>query len=248
MEPLVSIIMPSYNSAKYIEDSIKSIQSQDYQNWELLITDDVSTDNTCNIVRKLMEEDKRIKLFVLDKNSGAAVARNNSIKEAKGDYIAFLDSDDLWEKNKLKDQISFMEECQYDFSYGGYKVLKGEEIIKTYMPEKMTTYKKMIRSNCIGTLTAIYNCKKLGKVYMPEIRKRQDYALWLKILREKNINAYSVNEVIGTYRHVEGSVSSNKLKLLKYQYRVFRQCEKMSVIRSIYYVCLNSFYRIFLKY
>lgn len=246
--PLVSIIMPVYNSSKNLNRAIDSVIKQTYQNWELLITDDCSTDNSVEIAKLAAEKDHRIKVFSLNKNSGAAVARNNSISKAGGDFIAFLDSDDLWIPEKLQIQINFMIENKYPFTCAGYNVLSGSKIISTYIPPEKYTYKEMLFNNCVGTLTAVYNCKELGKIYMPEIRKRQDYALWLKIMRTKSIDLHSAGIVLGSYRHVAGSISSNKVKLLKYQYIVFRKCENFSVFKSVFYVCANVINRLFFKY
>ena len=178
MEELVSIIMPSYNSSKFIAASIESVIAQTYKNWELLITDDCSKDNTIEIVQQYVDKDERIKLFCLQENSGAGVARNNSIKQAKGRFIAFLDSDDRWKPNKLEVQIPFMSENGYELSYSSYMTCnENGETNGIVVCRKKETFSSIKRDDKIGFLTLIYDVKILGKVYMPIIRKRQDYGL-----------------------------------------------------------------------
>jgi len=240
---LVSIITPLYNSEKLISETIESVASQSYKNFEMIIVDDCSSDNGVNIVKKYQKNDDRIKLIKLSKNSGAAVARNTAIKNAHGRYIAFLDSDDLWSSKKLELQIKFMHENYYAFTYTNYQKMSesGElidEIVKS--PSKLD-YKKALHTNYIGCLTAIYDRKKLGKVYMPEIRKRQDYGLWLKIL--KQVDGYCLNETLAYYRVRDNSVSSNKLNLIKYHWKLYRDIENLSLFKSLYYI----FYTIILK-
>jgi glycosyltransferase involved in cell wall biosynthesis len=233
---LVSIITPLYNSGDFISETIDSILSQTYQNWELIIVDDCSIDNGVKIVKKYQENNDNIKLVQLSKNSGAAVARNKGIKKAKGKYIAFLDSDDLWHPEKLEKQISFMEKNDYAFTYTNYQKISesgGFTDVIVESPSKLD-YKKALHTNYIGCLTTIYDTKKLGKVYMPEIRKRQDYGLWLKIL--KKVNGYGLNENLAYYRVRDNSVSANKFKLIKYNWRLYRDIENLSVLRSSYYI------------
>lgn len=243
-EPLVSIIMPLYNSENYIEDTLKSIISQSYNNFEVLITDDLSKDNGANIVLKYMNNDPRIKLFKLDKNSGAAVARNNSIKEAKGKYIAFLDSDDLWKKDKLKNQIQFMEKNNYSFTFSKYEEIleDGSKTNKIIGVLNEISYKTALYYNPIGCLTAIYNVEKLGKIYMPLIRKRQDYALWLKIL--KKTKGYGLNENLAEYRVRKNSMSANKIEMIKWHWKLYREIEKLSIINSIFHIIYYIFIKI----
>lgn len=231
MEPLVSIIMPSYNSANYIGKSIESVIEQDYQNWELLITDDLSTDNTVELVLQYVQAEPRIKLHIQSKNGGAGLARNNAIERAAGSYIAFLDSDDLWHPEKLVKQIEFMQKHGSALSYTGYRKFNSEEFMGTIIPPEKVNYRKLLNSNVIGCLTAIYDVEKLGKVYMPIIRKRQDMALWLKILKEVPY-AYGLPEVLAYYR-VDSGMSKNKFEMLKWQWKLYRDVEKLSLLRSI---------------
>lgn len=239
-EPLVSIIMPMYNAKRFIEDTINSIRSQTYQNWELLITDDKSNDGSINIVKAYMKEDNRIKLRVLEENRGGAVARNTSIRDSKGKYIAFLDSDDIWKREKLKKQIKFMESNNYKFTYTNYELMSEDGVLlnKKRNPELKLNYVKLLKANQIGCLTVIYNAEELGKIYMPLIKKRQDYALWLQILK-KTEYAYCLNENLGKYRLVRNSVSSKKINLIKYNWSLFRKIEGMSLLKAGYYLMWN---------
>jgi len=182
---LVSIITPTYNSERFIAQTIESVINQSYTNWEMLITDDCSNDNTIDIVKFYQSKDSRIKLFKLEKNHGAGVARNHSLKNAKGRYVAFCDADDQWKKNKLELQLKFMEENNLEFSYSDYEVIdeNGNFLRNVKCPKKLT-YKKLLRNNYVGCLTAIYDTKFLGKLMMSKIRKRQDWVLWLNIMKK----------------------------------------------------------------
>ena len=182
---LVSIIMPSYNSSKYIAKTIDSIVSQFYTNWELLITDDCSTDNTCEIIKEYAAYDQRIKLFVMEENKGAGVARNKSIEEAKGRYIAFCDSDDRWKPEKLEVQLRFMVENRVEICYSSYlKCNENDKVFGIVIAPSKISYKKMTRNDYIGFLTCIYDTHQIGKIYMPTLRKRQDWA-WKILLMKK---------------------------------------------------------------
>lgn len=184
MDELVSIIMPAHNSSATIERSINSVINQTYEKWELLISDDFSTDNTVKIVKAIQQNESRIRLISSNINNGAAVTRNNAIRLAKGRYIAFLDSDDTWEERKLELQISFMKANSYDFTYTHYFVYKPNGRLVPYRPRSKVSYRQCLFHNPIGCLTAIYDVERLGKIYMPEQAfKREDYATWLDILR-----------------------------------------------------------------
>ena len=248
MKSLVSIIMPSYNSVKFIPTTIESVLNQTYQNWEMIIVDDMSSDNSNDIINDFIQQDSRIKLIKLDKNSGPAIARNRAIKEAKGRYIAFLDSDDLWTPDKLSKQISFMQEHDVALSYTGYYRIAEEsaEIIdKIHVPEKVD-YSELLKQNIIGCLTAIYDTQKIGKVYMPDVRKRQDFGLWLNILK-KVPYAYGVDEPLAYYRVRTASVSSNKILASTYNWKLYREVEKLPLHKAIYYFGWYT-YRSLLKY
>lgn len=238
-EKLVSIITPSYNSEKYIVETIKSVLHQTYQHWELLITDDGSTDTTVKIVEEYIKKDHRIQLFKIQ-NSGAAIARNNSIKNAKGDYIAFLDSDDIWLPEKLGKQMHFMHKNKIALSYTFYETINelGVDLNKLIKPPLKLTYKDNLYSNYIGCLTAMYDVSILGKVYMPVIRKRQDYALWLKILKQIPY-AMGIDESLALYRVRENSMSSSKIEMLKWNWKLFYNIEKLGLLKSSFYLLCN---------
>lgn len=213
---LVSIITPTYNSEKYIKETINSVLSQTYQNWEMIIVDDCSTDNTVRIIEEEMEKNSRIRFIQLQENQGAAVARNTAINYANGRYIAFLDSDNLWEMNKLEVQVSFMNMNNIPFSYTSYKIINenGEETGKVVnVPEKID-YNQLLKNTIIGCLTVMLDINKFGRVQMPNMRTRQDTALWLLILKQGYI-AYGIQQPLAKYRKKSGSISSNKLKMAK---------------------------------
>lgn len=218
---LVSIITPSYNCAEFVGETIESIQAQTYGNWELLITDDCSTDESCAVIQQYADADSRIRLLKLKKNSGAGVARNNSIKEAKGRYIAFCDSDDRWYPEKLEEQLRFMEENDCSLSYTSYDTCDEQGHIVGFVEcLKYLNYPKILRDNGIGCLTAMYDTAKIGKHFMPSIRKRQDWCLWLDIIKHHG-RARGLQKPLALYRVRKGSISSNKIEMLKYNFNVY---------------------------
>ena len=237
--------MPAYNAEKYISESIESVLTQSYQNWELLITDDRSNDNTQQIVEEYCVRDERIKLFINKENGGAGVARNNSIEKAGGRFIAFLDADDQWLPEKLTKQIAFMLENNYEFTFTAYQKLENGHLKGSVTPPESTNYKKLLSSNVIGCLTAIYDTELLGKIYMPLIRKRQDMGLWLSILKQVP-KAYSISDVLALYR-VDSGMTKNKLEILKWQWNLYRSTLGFNFIKSIKYFILYSLNG-FLKY
>lgn len=221
MNELISIITPSYNSAKYISETIESVISQTYDNWELLITDDCSTDSTVEIIKDYIIKDNRIKLFILDKNSGAGISRNNSIKEAKGRYIAFLDSDDWWYPEKLQKQMDFIKKNAYEFVFTAFEYCdENLNVIGISRKPKRISYRKLLIGNNIGTPGVIYDTERVGKLYMPDIRKRQDWAMWINIANHTKY-AYSINEPLWKYRNVKNSLSSNKLTLISSNIKIY---------------------------
>ena len=239
-EPLVSIITPLYNSEKFIAETIESVLAQTYTNWEMIIVNDCSKDNGSKIVKEYVEKDKRIKLFNNEKNLGGAGTRNKAIKEAKGRYLAFLDSDDNWTPLKLEKQISFMEKNNFFFTFTEYEKIDEESKSlneKVIVPEKVT-YKKLLKANVIGCLTAVYNQEKLGKIYMPDIRKGQDFALWLEVLKVSK-EGYGLFETLGKYRIRQNSLSQNKWDRIKCNYLIFRKYNNLGVIQSSWYVINN---------
>lgn len=240
-ESMVSVITPMYNSYRFIRDTIESVINQTYENWEMIIVDDSSSDGSIQVVEDYSKVDERIRLFVNEVNLGAAVTRNKAIKLSKGKYIAFLDADDLWLPNKLDKQIAFMKVNGYSFSFTGYSLIdeKGGVIEKNNIMPSEVNYFKTITNNKIGCLTVIFDKTNFEDYMMPNIRKRQDLGLWLKLLRQCEI-AYCIQENLALYRIRKGSISSNKLKLVKYHWELYRKIEKHSIVKSLYFVIYYS--------
>jgi teichuronic acid biosynthesis glycosyltransferase TuaG len=235
MNSLVSIITPSYNSSKFILECIESVLSQTYENWEMIIVDDCSKDNSKEIISEHSTKDKRIKPIFLEKNVGAAEARNTAIRQSKGKYVAFLDSDDLWNPKKLEKQLSFMNENEIAFSYTTYQFMSenGEDLSNIISaPEKMT-YHSYLKNTIIGCLTVIIDRDKSGEFEMPNIRSSHDMALWLLIMK-RGFSAYGLDENLAKYRVVSSSNTSNKLKAAKEVWYVYRIVEKLSFIFSVW--------------
>lgn len=231
----ISIITPSYNSSLLISNTIKSVLAQTVTDWEMIIVDDCSSDNSVDVIQSFVDQDPRIKLIQLSENSGAAVARNAAIEAAQGRYIAFLDSDDRWLPNKLEKQLAFMCENSYSFTYAAYdKINPGGEVLgQVGVPDKVT-YNDLLKSNSIGCLTAIYDTEFFGKVYMPLIRKRQDLGLWLRLLK-KTKYAYGLNEPLGQYCVRPDSISANKVNAAKFTWRLYRDVEKLNLVTASYF-------------
>ena len=246
MESLVSIITPTYNCGKFIAETMDSVINQSYENWEMIIVDDCSTDNTKEVVEEYIKKDNRIKYHILEKNSGAAVSRTKAMELAKGKYIAFLDSDDLWTKDKLEKQIKFMEENNYNFTCTDYEQIdeKGNSLNKIIKTKTKTNYNGVLLTCPVGNSTVMYNVEALGKFVVPNIRKRNDDALWLQILKKEEY-IYGMKEVLMKYRIRENSISSNKLQLVKYHWILYRDIEKLSVPRSIFHIGYWGFLKIF---
>ncbi|MDP5291623.1 glycosyltransferase family 2 protein [Oceanimonas sp. CHS3-5] len=231
---VVSIITPVFNCSSFIGDAIESVIEQSFQSWEMILVNDCSTDNSLAIARLYSEKDERIKVVELSVNSGAAVARNKAISMAKGRYIAFLDADDRWLPCKLEKQVNFMQGNRVPFSYAEYERIDADGNVLGHIgvPKKVS-YSDLLKTCYIGCLTAMYDTDCFGKVYMPEIRKRQDFSLWLKLLKEVDY-AYGINEPLAQYRVHEGSISFNKLHASKYTWKVYREVESLSFFRSAY--------------
>lgn len=232
---VVSIITPLHNAESYLRQTLESIFSQTFQGWELILIDDNSTDNTIEIAHTYLERDHRVRLIQLDQNSGAAVARNKGIEQAKGRYLAFLDSDDLWLPDKLEKQLHFMQETACPFTYTAYEKIdkQGEYLGKVGVPA-LATYKSLLKTCFIGCLTVMLDTEYFGRVAMPLLRKRQDYGLWLKLLKQTD-EAKGMPEVLARYRVHQGSISANKLNAVVYTWRLYRNVERLSLIQSLYY-------------
>ena len=230
---LVSIIMPSYNTASYIKETIQSVFDQTYTHWELLIVDDCSTDNTDEVLSEI--NDRRIRVFKNEKNSGAAVSRNKALREAKGQWIAYLDSDDLWMPEKLEKQIAFMNNNGYIFSYTNYEEIDvdgNRTGVKVTGPKKIT--KKGMFNYCWpGCLTVMFDASKIGLIQIEDIKKNNDYAMWLKVCQKAD--CYLLNECLGQYRKGRaGSISTNSIKtMIGWHYKLYREAECMSILESL---------------
>lgn len=220
---LVSIITTLYNSESFIAKTIESVQAQTYTNWEMVITDDSSTDGGAAVVSEYAARDSRIRLLKLESNSGPGVARNNSILNAQGQYIAFLDSDDVWMPEKLARQIGLLEKNGCGMAYSSYLTCNEDDIVTGMVKCRSSVrYWRMVCDNAIGFLTMIYDRKKCGTVLLPEIRKRQDWGLNMAILKKCHI-AYGCKEPLAVYKIRSGSVSRDKLSLIKYNVGIYNQ-------------------------
>lgn len=234
---LVSIIMPVYNCEKYLKQTIESVKNQTYSNWELIIVDDASTDNSLKIIQENTQDcTQKVTIIQQSKNQGVAIARNTGLELAKGNYIAFLDSDDIWKENKLEQQLEFMQKNEYGFTYTFYTYLRenGLKDIKK-IPEKLN-YKQALKNTAILTSTVMIDTRKINKelLKMPNVRKGQDTATWWQILKHGNI-AYGLNKKLTVYRRRSDSLSFKKTSALKRTWNLYRNVEKLSVIKSSYY-------------
>ena len=243
---LVSIVMPSYNTGKYIEASIESVLAQTYSNWELIIVDDCSTDNSDKIVAKYLA-DERIRYLRNEVNSGAAVSRNYALREAKGKWIAFLDSDDLWLPEKLEKQLQFMRERDYKFSYTDYKIqLNGRWLPYVYTGPRVVNKRKMKDYCYFSTITVIYDQEHVGLIQIEPVRKNNDYAMWLKIIEKAK--CYRFPECLSCYIKHDGSVSSgSKLKLIKHHYILWHVAEKKNAVFACVLTLRNLFWGVLKK-
>lgn len=248
VDGLVSIIMPSWNTGGFIAESIQSVIDQTYQNWELLIVDDCSTDNTDEVVASF--EDDRIKYFHNEKNSGAALSRNRAMREARGEWIAFLDSDDLWIPEKLEKQIKFMKENGYTLSYTEYEKIDEESKtlnIHVSGPEKVNK-RKIYNYDYIGQLTMMYSAKKYGVIQIKDIKKNNDYAIRLQLYKKPGTCAYLLKEKLAKYRVRKVSISHDKFRRkFKSHYDLFHMCDEKPAAVALWYACWNMFFGLLKK-
>ena len=246
IDGLVSIIMPSWNTARFIKESIDSVRNQTYTNWELLIVDDCSTDDTDKIVASYT--DVRIKYLKNEKNYGAALTRNRALREAKGEWIAFLDSDDLWAPEKLEQQIKFMVKNNYVFSYHDYvKIDEESKPLNVYVsgPE-IITKRRMYNYGYPGCLTFMYSAKTMGLIQIKDIKKNNDYAILLKLC--KKADCYLLKENLAEYRIRKKSISHDKLsKKLKSHYDLFHVCDEKTAPVALWFACWTMFYGVIKK-
>jgi teichuronic acid biosynthesis glycosyltransferase TuaG len=233
MNSLVSIIMPCYKASKYIKESIESVLNQTYENWELLIIDDCSPDDSLSYIRGMLL-DERCKLIELDSNVGAAKARNIGQKEAKGRFVAFLDSDDLWMPRKLEVQIKYMLKNNVGFTYTNYEQFSKNNNNSNIVAPSSINYYDMIKCNFIGCLTVVYDTSFFGKFYFPLTKKRHDFALWLLMLRRFD-RACNVEDTLARYRVHDNSLSSKKSDAFQSYYYVLRELEGQGRIKSFVY-------------
>jgi teichuronic acid biosynthesis glycosyltransferase TuaG len=239
---MVSIITPAWNSSAYIAETIDSVLDQTYEDWEMIVVDDFSSDSTNHIVRGYMVMDDRIRLISLEKHVGPAEARNTAIRAARGRYIAFLDSDDLWHPQKLERQLDFMQFHGYAFSFTNYQRIKGTRATRMNVirvPRKIG-YSAYLKNTIIGALTVILDREKTGDFKMPDIRSSHDMALWCEILK-RGFKAYGLRETMAYYRVMPGSNTSQKLKAARDVWKVYREIEHLKLLPSsvnfVFYAC-----------
>lgn len=243
-DKLVSIIIPVYNAASYLEETINSIQEQTYSNWEAIFIDDCSSDNSYDIIKQYQKNDKRIKVIKNKINNGVAISRNNGIDYAKGEYLCFLDADDKWHPKKLEKQINFMQKLNCEFSFTGYQFANEKcnpngKIVS--VPDKIN-YKQALKNTTIWTSTVMFDMNKLSKedIRMPNIKRGQDTATWWKVLKKIQY-AYGLNEVLSYYRRTNNSLSANKLTALKRTWNLYRNVEHLNILSSLYNFCWYCF-------
>lgn len=239
--PIVSVITPIYNSEKFLEAAILSVQNQTYSNWELILVDDASTDASEKIAREFYSEDSRITYEKFPENRGPAASRNRAIEMAKGEYIAFLDSDDFWAPDKLEIQVDFMQRKNCDVSFSSYILVdeKGNSLGKRVVAIPALTYEKQLRNNYIGNLTGMYRSGTIGKVFSPQLKKRQDWGLWLEAIKRSGQPALGIQVPLSFYRKRKDSISTNKLGLLKHNFFFYKTHLGLSWPASIY--CMGRF-------
>lgn len=247
MNALVSIITPAHNSEKYISETVISVLTQTYRNWEMLITDDGSTDDTWALISRFAEKDGRIKCLRHKECRGAGPARNTSLAHAKGEYVAFLDSDDIWHPEKLEKQLRFMQSQNSDFSYTAYEVVDeaADNVLSVVPAKPFIDYASLLSDTSIGCLTVMLRAKAYREINMPDLPCRQPLVLWLRCLRERGA-ARGLPETLASYRARRGSISSNKLRAAKYVWIVYRDYEGLSLIKSCHFFikyAVNGFLR-----
>ena len=231
---LISVIIPSYNAGEYIKFTIDSVLNQTYSNFEIIIVDDCSTDNTVEEIKKNIYLDKRIRFFQLKKNSGVSYCRNFAVSKSKGEYYCFLDSDDIWDNNKLELQLNFMKKNNYLFSFTSYRLIDSNNNIiknKISVPEKIN-YNRLLKENSIACLTVMIN-QKLFKKDLFKQANHEDYIAWLSILKEEKY-AYGINITLASYRKTKNSISANKFKSSIWVWNIYRNIEGLSLFKSFY--------------
>ena len=246
--PLVSIITPSFNSEKFIAEAIQSVLNQTYQNWEMIIVDDCSTDRTVYIIEDFVRNDIRIRFFQLEKNSGAGIAREKALSEAKGDYISFLDADDLWKSLKLEKQLQFLKDNKIHFTFSFYDCIdeEGTLLNRSVQAPRNLSYRQLFFCNYVGNLTGIYDVNYFGKIAISSTRKRQDWMVWLTILK-KIRSAKPVPESLAYYRIRDNSLSASKVDLLKHNFAVYRNFHGFNYVGSLFIMLGFLFTQLIIK-
>lgn len=241
MKPLISIITPCYNSASFIVQAMDSVLAQTFEDWEMLIADDCSTDDSAAIVQEYARQDSRIRYYRTDSPSGGpSIPRNIGLEHARGEYIAFLDSDDLWLPEKLKEQLSFLVTHKLDFVYSDYEKItwKGERKNRVIHARAVSSFWDTIESNDIPCLTVLIRSSVIGNTRFKHIPK-EDYVFWLDILRQ-GYKAYNTGKIHALYREAKNSRSANKFKMFMQQWYVLRQIEGVKKIPAAYFLLIFS--------
>lgn len=248
MSDLVSIITPSFNSDKFITETIQSVQNQTHQNWEMIIVDDCSTDNTTSIIEQFVINDNRIHFLQLEKNSGAGIARDVALSKATGDYISFLDADDLWKPLKIEKQLQFLKENSIHFTFSFYDCIdeEGNTLNKRVEAPRNLSYRQLFFCNYVGNLTGIYEVNYFGKIAISSTRKRQDWIVWLTILK-KIKKAKPVPESLAFYRIRNNSLSASKVDLLKHNFAVYRTFHGFNYVASLFIMIGFLFTQLLIK-
>lgn len=250
-QPQVSIITPVYNADKFLVLTYESVASQTFKNWEWILIDDCSSDKSWESMLELQKKDSRVKVFQNESNQGSGKTRNKAIEIAEGRFIAFLDSDDIWHKDKLAIQIDFMLSNNIAFSHTSYGYLDeaGNKIKETFRVRSKVGYKDLLKRTEISCLTAVYDSKLIGKYYMSEHRRKQDYALWLSILKDGH-DSYGIDRELAFYRQVKNSATSKKYTLVFKHITFLEQTQGFSKLKAMYYTFFwlkNGIFRYFLK-
>ncbi|WP_414698574.1 glycosyltransferase family 2 protein [Peptacetobacter sp. AB845] len=241
-EGLVSIVTPVYNAERFINETIDSVIAQTYDNWELILVDDCSSDNSAAIIDEYVKKDSRVKYIKNKENSGAAVSRNAGIEMAKGQYVAFVDSDDVWKPEKLEKQLAFMKKNNYAFTFTAYRYVLEDGTVtdKIANTVEKINYDGLLKNTVIGCSTVVIDRNIVGDFRMPLLRRGQDTATWLQILKKIDY-AYGLNEQLVEYRKVSNSISSNKFKALKRTWNIYRNVEHLGLFKSCYVFCCYAF-------
>ncbi len=248
MSELVSIITPTFNAEKYIRATLQSVLNQSYQNWEMILVDDASTDLTVSIIEEFAQKDTRIKLFKLAENSGNGFARNVALEKAAGKYIAYLDADDLWFPLKLEKQIQFLKANNLPFTFSFYDCIdeEGNSLNRRVEAPLNLTYNQLFFCNYVGNLTAIYDVDYFGKIALEASQKRQDWRLWLTILKQIKTTK-PVSEPLAFYRIRKDSISSSKFKLIKHNFGVYREFHGYNFVFSVLLMIRFLFTQLIIK-